>query len=70
MLGVPMGYRSFCTRGYSDRLHYLEFEYEIAKQWAQGNPLMFVIYGGSVRCRKRPKAAMGHNAGGDNGLTS
>jgi len=52
MLGVPMGYHSFCTRGYSDRLHYLEFEYEIAKQWAQDNPLMFVIYGGGLEVKR------------------
>lgn len=52
MLGVPMGYSSFCTRGYSDRLHYLKFEYKIAKQWAQESPLMFVIYGGGLEVKR------------------
>lgn len=51
MIGVPMGYRAFCTRGYSDRLHYLEYEYNIAKEWSGGNPL-FVIYGGGIECKR------------------
>ena len=46
MLGVPMGWSAFCTRGYSDRLANLEYEYEIAKAWSNGNKLLFVIYGG------------------------
>ena len=46
MLGVPAGYSSFCTRGYSDRLHYLEFEYQLAKSIAGENNLLFVVYGG------------------------
>lgn len=52
MLGVPMGYSSFCTRGYSDRLQYIEYEYQLAKEWSQGNPLMFVIYGGGIECKR------------------
>lgn len=52
MLGVPMGWSAFATRGYSDRLANLEYEYEIAKSWAQGNPLTFVIYGGGIECRR------------------
>ena len=46
MIGVPHGWSSYCTRGYSDRLNYLEFEYEMAKSWSDGNPLTFVVYGG------------------------
>jgi hypothetical protein len=52
MLGVPMGWRAFCTRGYSDRLANLEYEYEIAKNWAQGEKPLFVIYGGGSACRR------------------
>lgn len=52
MLGVPMGWSSFATRGYSERLDNLEYEYEIAKSWAQGNDLLFVIYGGGSACRR------------------
>ena len=50
MLGVPLGWRAFCTRGYSDRLNNLEFEYTIAKEWSKGDPL-FVIYGGGKECQ-------------------
>lgn len=46
LIGVPAGYSSFCTRGYSDRLHYLEFEHQLAKSIAGDNDLMFVVYGG------------------------
>ena len=54
LLGVPMGYTAFCTRGYSDRLHYLEFEYEMARTIAGDNAdrLLFVIYGGGDICRQ------------------
>lgn len=52
MLGVPMGWKAFCTRGYSERLENLEYEYEIAKNWAQGEEPIFVIYGGGAPCRR------------------
>lgn len=55
MLGVPMGWSSFCTRGYSDRLQYLEFEYEMAKAWAGEEKLLFVIYNGGSTCREFAK---------------
>jgi hypothetical protein len=52
MLGVPHGWSSFCTRGYSDRTINLEFEYEMARLWAGDNPLLFVIYGGGIKCKQ------------------
>ena len=52
MLGVPRGWRAFATRGYSDRLSNLAFEYSIAKDWAQGAEPIFVIYGGGKECRR------------------
>lgn len=55
MLGVPIGWQSFCTRGYSDRLHYLEFEWQLAKSYAGDNPLLFVIYGGGDACKRFAK---------------
>lgn len=56
MLGVPFGYRAFCTRGYSDRLAYLEYEYEIAKMYAgEGVEPLFVIYGGGEPCKQFAK---------------
>lgn len=55
MLGVPRGYSAYCTRGYSDRLHYLEYEWKIAKEWSDGNELLFVIYGGGIECKRFAK---------------
>ena len=52
LLGVPAGYRSFCTRGYADRVVNLEFEYNLAKSIAGDNELLFVIYGGGFECRR------------------
>ncbi len=52
MLGVPRGWRAFATRGYSDRLNNLAFEYSIAKDWAMGREPLFVIYGGGSPCRQ------------------
>lgn len=46
LFGVPKGYGSFCTRGYSDRLPALEYEYMLAERIADGNRLTFVVYGG------------------------
>ena len=52
LIGVPKGYSSFCTRGYSDRLHYLAFEHEMAKMIAGDNPLLFVVYGGGQKVKQ------------------
>lgn len=52
MLGIPMGWSAFCTRGYSDRLSNLEYEWTIAKAWSQNNRLLFVIYGGGLSCKR------------------
>lgn len=52
LIGVPKGYSSFCTRGYSDRINYLAFEYEMAKTIASGNRLLFVVYGGGQKVKE------------------
>ena len=52
MIGVPRGWRAFATRGYSDRMNNLAFEYSIAKDWANGKEPLFVIYGGGDTCRR------------------
>lgn len=52
MLGVPIGWRAFATRGYSERLANLEYEYEIACNWSKGEEPLFVIYGGGAECRR------------------
>lgn len=59
MIGVPRGWRSFATRGYSDRLNNLEFEYAIAQSWANGADPLFVIYGGGDLCRQFAKTHAG-----------
>ena len=46
LLGVPLGYQSFCTRGDHDRLANLELDWKIAHVIAKGNPVLFVVYGG------------------------
>lgn len=53
LIGVPKGWRSFCTRGYSDRLPGLALEYEIAQHSAAlgGRKPLFVVYGGGSKCR-------------------
>lgn len=51
MIGVPRGWSAYCTRGYSDRMYNLEFEYRLATEWAEGNKILFVIYGGGRECR-------------------
>ena len=52
LIGIPRGYGAFCTRGNAERLNYLAFELEIAKMIADGNPLLFVCYGGGEPCKK------------------
>lgn len=53
MIGVPRGWRSFATRGYSDRLGGLELEYRIAEASASfaGRKPLFVVYGGGAKCK-------------------
>lgn len=53
LIGVPNGWRAFCTRGYSDRLPALELEYRIAEasaSFVSRRPL-FVVYGGGQKCK-------------------
>lgn len=60
LFGIPKGYGSFCTRGYSDRLPALEYEYMMAERIADGNLRFFVVYGGGMEvkdwCMHHPKA--------------
>ena len=53
LIGVPRGWRSFATRGYSDRLGGLELEYTIAETSAAfaGRKPLFVVYGGGQKCK-------------------
>lgn len=53
LIGVPRGWRSFATRGYSERLASLELQYRIAEASASfvGRKPLFVCYGGGTKCR-------------------
>lgn len=53
LIGVPVGWRAFATRGYSDRLPGLELEYRIAEASAAagGRKPLFVCYGGGKKCQ-------------------
>ena len=52
LLGVPIGWSAFCTRGYSDRLNQTAFELDMARMIANGNKLLFVVYGGGNPVRE------------------
>jgi hypothetical protein len=47
VLGIPEGYNSFFTRGYTGRLKYLEIELEIAQKISGKKEPNLVVYGGS-----------------------
>lgn len=51
LLGVPDGWNAFSTRGYSDRIKYLENEIETAKKISGSNNPLIVVYGGGERVR-------------------
>lgn len=51
LLGVPQGWKSFCTRGYSDRLMSLDYELDIARLVAGSNNILFVVYGGGDKVK-------------------
>ena len=52
-LGVPAGWTTFATRGYTERLDAMEREYAIAQEIAAGKTVNFVVYGGGKQVRAR-----------------
>lgn len=52
LLGVPRGWGAFCTRGNEQRINWLQLEYEVAKYVANGNRMLFVVYGGGPNVRE------------------
>lgn len=46
LLGIPRGWKAWCTRGYSERLSSTEKEYQIAVEHAGTSSILFVVYGG------------------------
>lgn len=57
LMGVPQGWRSFSSRGYSERTDSLLNEYEMCRKHAQREDIFFLVYGGGKTvlslCRER-----------------
>lgn len=51
LLGVPRGWRSYMTRGYSEYLEQIDDEYLVAKEHCGGDPI-FCVYGGGERVKR------------------
>lgn len=52
LLGVPKGWRSFCTRGYASRPAALDYEWRLATRVAGTDDILFVVYNGGDTARK------------------
>jgi hypothetical protein len=50
-LGVPRGWRAFCTRSHGNRPEMLEAEYAAAQAHSGCDSLLFLVYGGGVAVR-------------------
>lgn len=48
LYGVPRGWKSYVTRGASDRIEELDAEYDMACEWA-GSDVSFWVYGGGKK---------------------
>lgn len=56
MLGVPVGWKAYTTRGYTDRLDWTDEEYQMAVERAGGpEGVLFLVYGGGAEVRARCK---------------
>lgn len=51
-MGIPEGYNAFFTRGYADRLPYLEAEHAIAKKISGLETPNLIVYGGGKRVQE------------------
>ena len=51
-MGIPKGYNAFATRGYSDRLPYLEVEVDIAREISGMQIPNMIVYGGGEKVKK------------------
>jgi len=51
-IGVPEGWKSYCTRAYSARLDETVIEYEQAVKHAGGGTILFVCYGGGKKAEE------------------
>ncbi len=46
LMGVPVGWKAYATRGYSDRIASTDCEYTMACERAQTSSILFLVYGG------------------------
>jgi len=51
-IGVPEGWKAYCTRAYADRLDETELEYEQAVKHAGTDGILFVCYGGGKKAEE------------------
>ena len=51
-LGIPKGYNSFATRGYSDRIEDLDFELSIAREISGCQEPNLIVYGGGKKVKE------------------
>ena len=51
-LGIPEGYNAFATRGYADRIQYLQAELNIAKDISGAQTPNMIVYGGGDNIKK------------------
>lgn len=49
LMGIPEGYNAFATRGYADRLQYMEAEIEQAKRISGLDMPNMIVYGGGSK---------------------
>lgn len=50
-IGVPRGWKSYCTRGYENHVDDIRLEYEAACTWANSRNILFVVYGGGPKVK-------------------
>lgn len=64
LLGVPLGWRAYSTRGYERRLPALEQELRTAKRHAQSDRVLFLVVGGGKQvaafCREHRLVHLGY----------
>lgn len=55
LLGVPVGWKAYASRSYSDRLDATEREYQAALKHSGAESILFVVYGGGKKAEQLSK---------------
>jgi hypothetical protein len=55
LMGVPRGWKAYCTRSYFDRLDSTEREYREALAHSESESILFVVYGGGKKAEELSK---------------